>query len=165
MDSVPVGEPGDGRLRARSAAAVKEGLRELRISFSLLNRQVGAHLQVKDIDLDCLELISRHGPLSPSGLARLADLHPATVTGILDRLQQGGWVVRERHPEATDRRAITVRAVSDRNAELFRIYSGMNSAMDRICDGYTREELNLIAAFLRLTADAGQHATDELAGD
>jgi DNA-binding MarR family transcriptional regulator len=26
------------------------------------------------------------------------------MTGILDRLQRGGWVVRERDPEAADRR-------------------------------------------------------------
>jgi DNA-binding MarR family transcriptional regulator len=104
------------------------------------------------------------GPLSPSAVARWAGLHPATVTGILDRLQGGGWVVRERDLEAPDRRAVTVRTVPGRNAELFRLYSGMSTSLDRICAGYTKTELDLSAGLLRRAAAAGRDATDELAG-
>jgi DNA-binding MarR family transcriptional regulator len=89
----------------------------------------------------------------------------ATVTGILDRLQRGGWVTRDRDPGAADRRAVAVRALRDRNAEVFRLYAGMNSSMDRICAGYTDTELELLADFLRRTTDAGRHAADDLAGD
>ncbi|ATY10453.1 MarR family transcriptional regulator [Amycolatopsis sp. AA4] len=153
------------RRRRRTTAALKESLRELRNQLSLLNHQVGGRLKLKDVDLDCLELISSAGPLSPSALARRAGLHPATVTGILDRLQRGGWVVRERDPDAADRRAVTVRTVPGRTQELFRVYSGMSSAMDDLCAGYTEDELMLIAGFLRRTAEAGRAATDELSGE
>jgi len=154
---------GSGRLRRRLATEIKESLRELSIQLSLLNHQVGAHADLKDVDLDCLDLINRHGPLSPSALARRAGIHPATMTGILDRLERGGWITRERDP--ADRRAIAVRALRDRNAELFGLYSGMNSSMDRICAEYEESELELLADFLRRTTDAGRTATDELAGD
>lgn len=153
------------RRRRRTTVALKESLRELRNQLSLLNHQVGGRLKLKDVDLDCLELISSAGPLSPSALARRAGLHPATVTGILDRLQRGGWVVRERDPDAADRRAVTVRAVPGRTQELFRVYGGMNAAMDDLCAGYTEDELMLIAGFLRRTAEAGRAATDELSGE
>lgn len=153
------------RRRRRTTAALKESLRELRNQLSLLNHQVGGQLKLKDVDLDCLELISSAGPLSPSALARRAGLHPATVTGILDRLQRGGWIARERDPDAADRRAVTVRAVPGRTQELFRVYSGMSSAMDDLCAGYTEDELMLIAGFLRRTAEAGRAATDELSGE
>jgi DNA-binding MarR family transcriptional regulator len=142
--------------------AVRESLRELRAQLALLNHEVGAQAGLKDGDLDCLDLIARHGPLSPSALARRAGLHPATMTGILDRLERGGWVARDRDP--ADRRAVLVRAHRDRGAELFRLYAGMNAAMDRICDGYGDAELELIADFLRRTTSAGRDATDELAG-
>ncbi|MGH3385163.1 MAG: MarR family transcriptional regulator [Nocardioidaceae bacterium] len=151
------------RRRRRLTAAIKESLREMSNQLSLLNSQVGAHVELKAVDFDCLELISRHGSLSPSALARHAGLHPATVTGILDRLQRGGWVVRERDPEASDRRAVTVRALRDRNAELFELFSGMNSSMDKICAEYADAELELFADFLRRTTTAGRAATDELA--
>jgi DNA-binding MarR family transcriptional regulator len=94
---------------------------------------------------------------------RRAGLHPATITGILDRLERGGWVARDR--DQADRRAVRVRALRDRGAEVLRLYSGMNASMDQICAGYTDTELELLAGFLRRTAGAGQAATDALAGD
>src|SRR6266511_3109265 len=93
-------DPGveEARRRRRWAAAIGKFLRELAIQLSLLNHQIGAQLDLQDVDIDCLDLIDRLGPLSPSALARLAGLHPATITGIVDRLERGGWVVRERDP-------------------------------------------------------------------
>jgi DNA-binding MarR family transcriptional regulator len=152
------------RNRRRLTAVIKESLRGLSIQLSLLNHQVGAHVELRDVDLFCLDLINRYGPLSPSALARRAGLHPATMTGIIDRLQRGGWVTRDRDPDASDRRAVAVRALRDRNAELFRLYAGMNAAMDELCAGYTEAELELLADFLRRTTDAGQGATDQLVG-
>jgi DNA-binding MarR family transcriptional regulator len=145
------------------AAEVKESMRELSVQLSLLNHQVGAHIELKDADFDCLDLVNRHGPLNPSALARRAGLHPATVTGILDRLERGGWVVRRRNP--SDRRAVVVRALRDRTGEVFRLYSGMNASMDDICAGYGDAELELLADFLTRTTRAGRQAADELARD
>ena len=157
------GDRGTTVRRRRLTTAIKESLRELAIQLSLLNHHVSAHLALNDVDLDCLDLINRHGPLSPSALARLAGLHPATITGILDRLERGGWVTRDRDP--SDRRAVAIRALRGRNAELIGLYAGMNASMDEICAGYTGAELELLAGFLRRTAAAGRAATDELAGD
>jgi DNA-binding MarR family transcriptional regulator len=151
------------RQRRRLTAAIKQSLRELRMQLSLLNLHVGAHLDLKDVDLDCLDLVAMHGPLSPSELARRAGLHPATVTGILDRLERGGWIARERDP--SDRRAVVVRALRNRNAQLMRLYSGMNRSMDEICAGYPAAELELLADFLSRTTSAGRSATEDLAGD
>lgn len=156
-------DSGDGRDRRRTVTAIKDALRQLRNQLSLLNHQVSRRLELKDVDLDCLELVQRHGPMTPGELARLAGVHPATLTGILDRLQRAGWVVRERDPDAADRRAVTVRALKDRNGELLGLYSGMNSSLDGLFDGYDDAELALLADFLRRATALGRTATDELA--
>ncbi len=156
----PTGDGDAARRRRRSITAIKEGPRELNGQLSLLNHQVGDRLGLRDVDLDCLDLIARHGPLSPAALARRAGLHPATMTGILDRLERAGWVARDRDP--ADRRAVLVRPLRDRGAELFRLYAGMNRAMDELCAGYSDEELELLAGFLRRTTDAGRRATEAL---
>jgi len=149
--------------RRQLTTAIKGSLRDLRNQLSMLNRQVGGRLELKDVDLDCLDLISRHGPLSPTALARRAGLHPATMTGILDRLERAGWIARER--DAADRRAVTVRALPDRGREIFGLYSGMNAAMDAICAGYNEDQLAVLADFLRKATEAGQSATADLASD
>jgi DNA-binding MarR family transcriptional regulator len=85
------------------------------------------------------------------------------MTGILDRLERGGWVSRDR--DTADRRTVVVRPLRDRNAELIRLYAGMNGSLDQICAGYKDSELELLAEFLQRTATAGQSATDKLASD
>src|SRR5207237_4132367 len=130
------------RRRRRLTTAIKQSLRELAIQLSMLNHQVVARLGLNDVDLNCLDLIARYGPLSPSALARRAGLHPATMTGILDRLEQGGWIARERDP--SDRRAVVVRTRHERGADLMRLYAGMNASMDEICAGYDDAELAVI---------------------
>jgi DNA-binding MarR family transcriptional regulator len=148
------------RRRRRLAAAIGKSLRELAIQLSLLNHQIGGRLELQDVDIDCLDLIDRRGPLSPSALARDAGLHPATITGILDRLERGGWVVRERDP--SDRRAVLVQVKRDRYPDLMRLYAGMNRSMNQIYAGYDERELEVIADFLERTAAAGRSATDSL---
>jgi DNA-binding MarR family transcriptional regulator len=165
MDSISSGASGTVRRRRRLYRTVKEALRDLGGQLSLLNHSVGARLELKAADLECLDIITRHGPLSPSALARRAGLHPATLTGILDRLERGGWIERSR--DASDRRGVVVQAARGRGAEILRLYlvdSGMNTAMDEICADYDDGELELVAGFLRRTADAGRAAAERLNG-
>jgi DNA-binding MarR family transcriptional regulator len=155
MSSVP-----SSRGRRRLTVDIRESMRELGIRLAFLNRQVSDRLAIKDIDLGCLDVISRIGPLSPSALARSAGLHPATLTGILDRLERGGFIVRERDP--SDRRAVVVRALRDRGAEIFGLYAGMNTSIEKICADYDEAQLQVLADFLRRTADAGRKAAAEM---
>ena len=161
MDSTVPREQAGGRRRRRLSQDVKASLRDVSIQLALLNHQVGGQVDLKATDLECLDLISRLGPLSPSALARRAGLHPATLTGILDRLERGGWISRARDP--ADRRGVLLRVERARGADLLGLYAGMNSALDEICAGYGEEELRLVISFLRRTADAGRIAADELA--
>jgi DNA-binding MarR family transcriptional regulator len=78
----------DPRGRRRRTTEIKDSLRALGAQLALLNRQVGDRLAVREGDFACLDLIARFGPLGPSALARLAGIHPATMTGVLDRLER-----------------------------------------------------------------------------
>lgn len=146
--------------RRRLVVAVKESLRLARNQLSVYSRRVATRLDLKDADLDCLDLIDRAGPLTPTALARLTGLHPATMTGILDRLERGGWIARERAEH--DRRAVRIRALRDRQGELYGMLAGMNRSIEEICADYSDAELAVVADFLRRTREAGHAATDDL---
>jgi DNA-binding MarR family transcriptional regulator len=147
--------------RRDATSEIRESLRQLRIQLSLLNYRVGSQLELRDVDLDCLDIIDVYGPLSPSALARRAGVHPATMTGVLDRLERGGWITRERDP--SDRRAVLLKAARDRYAELMRRYAPMNRAINQLLASYTDDQLQTIADFLKRAVEAGRAATDELA--
>jgi DNA-binding MarR family transcriptional regulator len=160
-----VTDHGAGSDRRRLSRAVRESLRDVGAQLSRLNHEVGGRVRIRASDLECLDQIDREGPLSPTALARLTGQHPATLTGILDRLERDGWIARERDPG--DRRGVVVRAERGRGAEILRLYlvdSGMNTALDEILASYGEPELAAIADFLHRTADAGRMAADRLSG-
>ena len=148
-------------MKSRSTPGeVRALLRELSSQLGLLNRQVGGQVDLREIDVGCLDFLARQGAMSPSGLARASGIHPATVTGILDRLEQGGWIARERDP--ADRRIVLVHPLGKRAPELMRLYAGMNGAVDTICAKYSTKELATIADFLARVSAAGRIANAEL---
>jgi len=152
--------PEDRRRWRRAVVDVQGALREMNSQLSLLNHRVGVRLALKDVDLECLDLIARNGPISPSALARLAGLHPATMTGVLDRLERDGWVARER--DQRDRRAVTIVLRRERGGELYRLFGGMRAALDDICADLDQEQLTMIAGFLARVAEAGGREAEAL---
>jgi DNA-binding MarR family transcriptional regulator len=82
------------------------------------------------------------------------------MTGILDRLESGGWIARERLSD--DRRGILVRSLPDRQHELLEQLSGMNIAMEVVCDHYTGDELKIIVDFIQRMTEAGRVSSADL---
>lgn len=161
MDPIKQVSQSDAQSRRRRVAEVRQALRELATQLSLLNQQVSGYLELRPGDLQCLDLIGRHGPLSPTALARLTGLHPATLTGILDRLERGRWITRDRDP--ADRRGVLIRPLHDRSRDILGLYAGMNTSVGKISADYTDDQLEVIAGFLRRVTGAGQEAVGELA--
>jgi DNA-binding MarR family transcriptional regulator len=149
-----------GRERRRKVAAVTKALRDLRVELAVLNHRVGNQVEIKDLDLDCLDVIARDGPISPSALADRVGVHLATMTGILNRLEEGGWITRDR--SASDRRAVVVASVPARQRQAVRGLRADEHADGADLDGYADDELDLIADFLTRTIAAGRASADEI---
>jgi DNA-binding MarR family transcriptional regulator len=77
---------------------------------------IAASLGINPTDLRCLELAAGEVEVTPSRLAELSGLTSGAVTGVLDRLERGGFVRRESDP--VDRRRLLIRVEADRLAEV-----------------------------------------------
>ncbi|MDQ7792838.1 MAG: MarR family transcriptional regulator [bacterium] len=79
-------------------------LRDLAADFRAMSRQVLAGFEVTPLQYHALLLLSRAGQLTMGDLCDRMLLASSTVTDLVDRMEKGGYVARERCHE--DRRVV-----------------------------------------------------------
>ncbi|MEJ3654585.1 MarR family transcriptional regulator [Actinomycetes bacterium KLBMP 9759] len=116
------------------------------IASAVLNSQaIAQRVGLGGSDSQFLTLLQLHGPLTPGQLAELSRLTTGTVTGVIDRLEKGGYVRRER--DAGDRRKVLVTIVPEGMASMVDHYRGYAEEMDAILRRRSPQELQVIADF------------------
>ncbi|MCS4593191.1 MarR family transcriptional regulator [Brevibacterium sediminis] len=136
---------------------VLDRYRELELQLAIFGQHLSARLGMRPIDLQCFNLVHRHEAVTTGELARMLALPPATTTGIIDRLVQQGWVIRER--SETDRRTVVVRVDPTRPPELFSQLAPLGEELSSGLSGLDDATLETIAGFLDHAAEATRRAT------
>jgi len=98
--------------RARLATEFGAALRMTGSLMQLVGQAAADRIGINATDLNCLNILSFSGSLTAGGLARATGLTTASITGVIDRLEQAGYVRRER--DAKDRRRVVVHLVLDK---------------------------------------------------
>jgi DNA-binding MarR family transcriptional regulator len=102
-----VGAAGPGSRSPEYEEQILRSLRRIIRAVDLYSRRLMAEHGLSGPQLLCLKQLDKRGELLSGALARGMSLSPATVTGILDRLESRGLVARERRVE--DKRTVVVR--------------------------------------------------------
>ena len=111
-----------------------------------------------------LDLLERSGPLTAGELARQSGLAPASVTGLINRLEQKGFARRIQNP--SDRRSILVEVDVERMyARVAPLFANWVRSLEELYAGYSDEQLEVILHFLTEAARRQQEATTRLTGD
>jgi len=90
-------------------------LRKITRAIDLYSHKLARECKMTGPQIVCLRQLVKEETSTPSELAKSMHLSPATVTGILDRLDARGMIVRERSNK--DRRRVIV-ALSENGREL-----------------------------------------------
>jgi DNA-binding MarR family transcriptional regulator len=128
---------------------------------------VAERLGLNPTDNKCLSMIlkpiaSGHlQPMTPGELAKVAGLTTGAVTGVLDRLEEAGYVRREHDPD--DRRRIIIRPNLERlHSEVEPIWEWMTQAFTDCCSQYSDEDLRLLIGFCGRAQDLLRGAIERL---
>jgi DNA-binding MarR family transcriptional regulator/heme-degrading monooxygenase HmoA len=131
-----------------SAERIQDAVVRLIADVVLFNHAVAQRAGLGSSDAQFMTLLQVHGPLTPGRLAELSGLTTGSVTGVLDRLERGGFVQRTR--SEGDRRKVLVQLRDDVVAErLAPHYRDQAERLDALLRTRTPEELAVIEAFLR----------------
>ncbi|MGJ5750821.1 DNA-binding MarR family transcriptional regulator [Streptomyces puniciscabiei] len=109
-----------------------------------------------------LDLLQRHGPLTAKDLAELTGLAPASVTGLLDRLETKGFVRRVKHP--TDKRRVLVELNEEKIAELAGFFEDWARDVVEACEEFSTDELRTVIRFLSVMSERQRAAAARLTG-
>jgi DNA-binding MarR family transcriptional regulator len=108
-----------------------------------------------------LDLLDRSGPLTAGELARRTGLAPASVTGLIDRLERKGFV--RRVPNPSDRRSVLVEVETERVfASMAPLFADWVRSLEELFAGYTDEQLETILDFLTEAARRQRQAAIDL---
>ena len=132
--------------RAALVAALGEGMRKASAQGVLFGQAVAQRLGINPSDLECLDLVVMSGGVTAGQLAEATGLTTGAITGVIDRLEKSGFVMRDRDSE--DRRKVYVRAVPTRTRGANPFYGPLEEAFNAMLQGYSEEQLELLNGFL-----------------
>ena len=132
--------------RKALAAAFGEGFRKTSALMQLLGQAAADRIGLNATDLNCLNILSFSGELTAGELARATGLTTASITGVADRLEEAGYVRRERDPR--DRRRVVIRLVLERALQdVAPVFLQLVLGWQAVVTQYTDDELRLIVQF------------------
>ena len=93
--------------RDAQISATMQSLRRIFKAIQDYSQEVSSSFGITGPQLWALKIVSQHPDLALGELSRKMYLHPSTVTGVIDRLESKGYVVRDR--DLADRRVVKVK--------------------------------------------------------
>ena len=145
------------RTRAELIGAFDREARRMGSMATLHNHAVAAYVGLHETDQECLDLLDWTGPITAGEIGTHLGLTSGAVTGLLDRLEAGGWVRRERDPQ--DRRRVYVHVSNDRGDEMWRLYQPLAEAIEAYRDNLDPRDLRIVVEFLEFANETMAGAT------
>src|SRR5260370_42319814 len=91
--------------RAELEVAFAAAIRRTGSLMQLMGQAAAERIGINSTDLNCLNILSFSGQMTAGELARATGLTTASITGVIDRLEEAGFVSRGRDPHDRRRRA------------------------------------------------------------
>ncbi|MFC3576277.1 MarR family winged helix-turn-helix transcriptional regulator [Streptomyces yaanensis] len=107
-----------------------------------------------------LDFLERRGPLTAKDLAELTGLAPASVTGLIDRMENKGFVYRVKHP--TDKRRVLVELNREKIGELAGFFDDWVRDVVEACQEFSTDELETVVRFLAVMSERQRKAAARL---
>jgi DNA-binding MarR family transcriptional regulator len=134
--------------RAEAVHDLKLNLRHFVVELLVSSYEATEDVGVNPTDLGALCLLLLHGPAPAGRLAELTGLTTGAITGVVDRLEKGGFVRRQADP-ADRRKVIVVPDAGRVERDLFPHFPSLQTAAaPQFYDDFSVAELGLISKFL-----------------
>lgn len=130
-----------------SVTRVRGALQRQIVHAILGNELVARQHGLRVTDLQALHLmVLRDDILTPRQISTVTGMPTSTVTKLIDRLEQAGYV--RRAPDATDRRKTRIELINAAIAPLQTLYGTLDTEFDAVSHQFSTAELDTVARYL-----------------
>lgn len=127
---------------------LSEELRDNSTATILFHEAIAAKLGLNSTDHKCLDVILKNQPLTAGQLSALTGLTTGAVTGVLNRLEQAGYVSRVQDPQ--DKRRVVICIDQEKAAkDIVPLFESFGKDLDQMLSRYDDAELENILDFIR----------------
>src|SRR5580658_1079660 len=131
--------------------------------MQLLGQVSADRIGINATDLNCLNLVALTGHMTAGDLSKQTGLSTASITGVLDRLEEGGFVRRVRDPH--DRRRVIVELADGPGLrEVGSTFAPVVKAWRATAADYSDDELRLLLEFQGKLEEIMRSQLDRLRG-
>ena len=141
---------------------IEELVHEFRISGnqdSAFDNLAAERLGLNQTDLHCINIIENAGGIGAGELAKEAGLTTGAVTGVIDRLEQRGFVRRVRDPH--DRRKVLVEVADFDESTVAHFFTDAVEITERVLAQFTPEEWDVVERYTRAILEENQKLLDQ----
>jgi DNA-binding MarR family transcriptional regulator len=128
--------------RDLAISEIMQSLRRIFKAIQVYSQEVSQKFGITGPQLWTLKALSANGSLPLGQLSKMMYLHPSTITGVVDRLEKKGYVVRDQVHE--DRRVVMVQLTPNGRKVIRRAPSPIQGKMIYGLRKLKREDLNFI---------------------
>jgi DNA-binding MarR family transcriptional regulator len=142
--------------------AVYDSGRELSTAAVMFHTKLSELRGLSATEGKAIDILLRFGPMTAGEFGEHSGLAPASVTGLMQRLESKGVAKRLRH--AQDKRKVLIELVGDQRAAATPHFEDFMAGLAALLEGYSDDELRVIADFSTKAARVQQEAAGRLAG-
>jgi DNA-binding MarR family transcriptional regulator len=129
---------------------VLDSLRRFQFAQSAAFHRASEALGISDAALNAIHRLvtdADDGGVTMKDLAHNLGVSPAVLTGIVDRLEEKGWIRRQLH--ASDRRSTVVVPTVGNDSEVLRVLHALDEPLRRVANSISEDAASVVRSMAR----------------
>ncbi|UVI30251.1 MarR family winged helix-turn-helix transcriptional regulator [Paenibacillus spongiae] len=129
-----------------------EQLRLFSTDTILFHQTVAEQLGLNSTDHKCLDIMMENHSMTAGKLSELTGLTTGTITGVIDRLEKVGYVIREKDPG--DRRKVIIQVNKEKaEKDIMKHLQSFGQSIHAMFEQYNDEQIQFLIDFVERNRD------------
>ena len=135
--------------RAELLGKLEQEMRQFHGLGASFFRAAASRVGMTLTDMEVIDILESNGSMTAGQLADLTGLTTGAITGMINRLEEAGFVQRERDPNDARRVIVRLKPDNDKMYEIRSMFDSLGQGWDEMASHYDDEQMAFLLEFLK----------------